>query len=100
MTESLPIPNRASLRIVSETGVRHGQRPSATVLCSSRSGADRTLLPAAYVSEKFSEIEKNQGRPIAPSTATKLESQSQRDIRHSLLSSSSRRTQRQGLRTA
>ncbi|MEA2658514.1 MAG: hypothetical protein QOF64_1105 [Candidatus Binatota bacterium] len=75
MTESLPIPNRTSLRIVSETGVRHGQRPSATVLA--RPAVVRTVPspPPLTFQQKFLEIEKNQGRPIAPSTATALRSQ-------------------------
>ncbi len=75
MTESLPIPNRSSLRFVSETGVRHGQRPSATVLA--RPAVVRTAPPPPPLTfqQKFSEIEKNQGRPIAPAVAAALRSQ-------------------------
>ncbi len=91
MTESLPIPNRTSLRIVSETGVRHGQRPSA--LCSLvPQWCDRTLSPAAYVSAKIFGNRKEPGpahRAIYRHKA-QIPDESQRDIRHSLSSSSRR----------
>jgi hypothetical protein len=75
MTEPLPIPSRSSLRLVSETGERRNQRPSANILA--RAAVVRTAPPAAppTFQEKLPEIQKTQGRPIAPSTALTLSSQ-------------------------
>jgi len=74
-SESLPIPSRSSLRIVSETGERRNQGPSANVLA--RAAVVRTAPPAPppTFQEKLPEIQKSQGKPIAPSTAVALTSQ-------------------------
>lgn len=66
LSHSLPIPARTSLRIVPETGVRHGQGPSAAVLA--RPAVVRTAPPPPPLSfqQKFSVIQKNQGHPVAP----------------------------------
>ena len=73
-SESLPIPSRSSLRIVSETGERRNQGPSANVLA--RAAVVRTAPPAPppTFQEKLPEIQKSQGKPIAPSTAVALTS--------------------------
>ena len=73
--EPLPIPSRSSLRVVSETGERRNQRPSANVLA--RAAVVRTAPPAPppTFQEKLPEIQKSQGKPIAPSTAVALTSQ-------------------------
>ena len=65
-TESLPIPNRSSLRIVSDNGARRGHRPSTTVL--NRTAVVRTALPnpPRVFQEKLPEIQKNQGRAVEP----------------------------------
>ena len=68
-SESLPIPNRSSLRIVSESeGRRRGHSPSANVL--QRAAVVRTVPPAPVrtFQEKLPEIQKNQGRPLEPSS--------------------------------
>ena len=72
--EPLPIPSRSSLRVVSETGERRNQRPSANVLA--RAAVVRTAPPAPppTFQEKLPEIQKSQGKPIAPSTAVALTS--------------------------
>jgi hypothetical protein len=77
-SESLPIPNRSSLRVVSETGGRRGYKPSANVL--NRTAVVRTAPPAPPPSfrEKLPEIQKAQGRPIEPSRALALVSQADR----------------------
>ncbi len=74
-SESLPIPSRSSLRIVSETGERRNQGPSANVLA--RAAVVRTAPPAPppTFQEKLPEIQKSQGKPIVPSTAVALTSQ-------------------------
>ena len=74
-SEPLPIPSRSSLRVVSETGERRNQRPSANVLA--RAAVVRTAPPAPppTFQEKLPEIQKSQGKPIAPSTAVALTSQ-------------------------
>jgi hypothetical protein len=74
-SQSLPIPNRSSLRVVSDTGERRNQRPSANVL--PRAAVVRTAPPAPppTFQEKLPEIQKTQGQPIAPSTALALASQ-------------------------
>ena len=66
--ESLPVPNRSSLRIVSEAGGRRGHRPSAKIL--DRAAVVRTAppAPARTFQDKLPEIQKNQGRPVAPSS--------------------------------
>ena len=73
--ESLPIPNRSSLRVVSETVKRHDQRPSDNILA--RAAVVRTTPPPPppTFQEKLPEIQKSQGRPIAPSIALALASQ-------------------------
>ena len=65
-TESLPIPNRSSIRIVSENGGRRGNRPSTTVI--NRTAVVRTALPnpPRAFQEKLPEIQKNQGRAVEP----------------------------------
>ena len=70
--EPLPIPSRSSLRVVSETGERRGHRPSANVLA--RAAVVRTAPPAPppTFQEKLPEIQKSQGRPVAPSIAVAL----------------------------
>ncbi len=75
MIESLPIPNRSSLRIISEAGVRRGQRPSAAVLARPAVVRAQPPAPPATFQQKFPAIQKNQGRPIAPSMAATLRSQ-------------------------
>jgi len=77
-SESLPIPSRSSLRIVSETGARRGHRPSANVL--NRAAIVRTAPPAPppTFQEKLTHIQKNQGKPVEPSTAAALASQTDR----------------------
>jgi hypothetical protein len=74
-SESLPIPSRSSLRVVSETGERRNQRPSANVLA--RAAVVRTAPPAPppTFQQKLPEIQKSQGKPIAPSTAVALAAQ-------------------------
>jgi len=71
-SESLPIPNRSSLRVVSETGGHRGYKPSANVL--NRAAVVRTAPPAPPPSfrEKLPEIQKAQGKPIEPSRALAL----------------------------
>jgi uncharacterized protein DUF6600/FecR-like protein len=73
-SESLPIPTRSSLRVVSETAGRRGHKPSANVL--NRAAVVRTAPPAPPPTfrEKLPEIQKTQGRPVAPSAALALES--------------------------
>jgi hypothetical protein len=65
-TESLPIPNRSSIRIVAENGSRRGNRPSTTVI--NRTVVVRTALPnpPRRFQEKLPEIQKNQGRAVEP----------------------------------
>jgi len=76
--DSLPIPSRSSLRVVSETGARRGHRPSDNVL--NRTAVVRTAPPAPPPSfqEKLPHIQKSQGRPIEPSAAFALASQDDR----------------------
>jgi FecR protein len=76
--EPLPIPSRSSLRVVSDTGVRRSLRPSANVLA--RAAVVRTAppVPPPTFQEKLPVIQKNQGKPIAPSTAASLSSQKDR----------------------
>jgi len=73
-SESLPIPNRTSLRVVAETAGRRGHRPSANVL--NRAAVVRTAPPAPPPSfrEKLPEIQKAQGKPIEPSQGLALTS--------------------------
>jgi DNA segregation ATPase FtsK/SpoIIIE-like protein len=65
-TETLPTPNRSSLRIVSENGGRRGYRPSDKVI--NRVAVVRTAVPAAprAFQDKLPEIQKNQGKAVAP----------------------------------
>jgi FecR protein len=71
-SESLPIPNRTSLRVASETGGRRGFKPSVNVL--NRAAVVRTAPPAPPPSfrEKLPEIQKAQGKPIEPSQGLAL----------------------------
>ena len=71
-SESLPIPNRSSLRVASETGSRRGYKPSANVL--NRAAVVRTAPPAPPPSfrEKLPQIQKAQGKPIEPSQGLAL----------------------------
>jgi hypothetical protein len=73
-SESLPIPNRTSLRVVAETGGRRGYKPSANVL--NRAAVVRTAPPAPPPSfrEKLPAIQKAQGKPIEPSQELALTS--------------------------
>jgi len=66
LTETLPIPNRSSLRIVSDSGVRRGFRPSAAVL--NRAAVVRTAPPAPPrpFQDKLVEIQKNHGQAVEP----------------------------------
>ncbi|HEY7221392.1 MAG TPA: DUF6600 domain-containing protein, partial [Candidatus Binatia bacterium] len=68
----LPIPNRSSLRIVGETGERRSYKPSAAIL--GRAAVVRTAPPPPppTFQEKLPAIQKNQGKPLAPSTAAAL----------------------------
>jgi hypothetical protein len=77
-SESLPIPNRSSLRVISESGVRRGSIPSPNVL--NRAAIVRTAPPPPPPTfrEKLPEIQKNQGKPIAPSTASALASKNEK----------------------
>ena len=77
-SESLPIPNRSSLRVARENGARSGHRPSANVL--NRAAVVRTALPPAAPTfqEKLPYIEKSQGKPVEPSAAAALASQDNR----------------------
>jgi hypothetical protein len=70
--EPLPIPNRSSLRIVSESGERRTGRPSVKVL--NRAAVVRTAPPAPPPTfrQKLPEIQKSQGKPIEPSAAGAL----------------------------
>jgi DNA segregation ATPase FtsK/SpoIIIE-like protein len=65
-TETLPTPNRSSLRIVSENGARRGYRPSDKVI--NRVAVVQTAVPAAprAFQDKLPEIQKNQGKAVAP----------------------------------
>ena len=73
LTESLPIPNRSSLRIVSDNSVRRGFKPSAAVL--NRAAVVRTAPPAPprAFQDKLAEIQKNQGRAVEPAAAASSE---------------------------
>lgn len=64
--ESLPIPSRSSLRIVSENGGRRGQRPSDKIV--NRVAVVRTAVPASprAFQDKLPEIQKNQGKAVEP----------------------------------
>jgi hypothetical protein len=75
ITDSLPIPSRSSLRVVSETGGRRDHRPSDRVLA--RAAVVRTAPPPAQATfqEKLPEIQKRQGKPLDPSTVVALASQ-------------------------
>ena len=77
-SEPLPIPNRSSLRVISESGVRRGVMPSTTVI--NRAAVVRTAPPAPPPTfrEKLPEIQKNQGKPIAPSAASILASKNEK----------------------
>jgi uncharacterized protein DUF6600/FecR-like protein len=77
-SESLPIPNRSSLRVISESGVRRGSIPSPNVL--NRAAIVRTAPPPPPPTfrDKLPEIQKNQGKPIAPSTASALASKNEK----------------------
>ncbi len=65
-TEDLPIPNRSSLRIISENGGGRRHKPAANIL--SRTAVVRTAVPnpPRAFQEKLPEIQKSQGRPIEP----------------------------------
>ena len=64
--DTLPIPTRSSLRMMSEDGRRRGFKPSDQVL--NRAAVVRTAPPAPprAFQEKLPEIEKNQGRALDP----------------------------------
>ena len=64
--DSLPIPNRSSLRLASESGVRRGHQPPVTIV--NRTLVVRTAPPAPprTFQEKLPEIQKNQGMPVEP----------------------------------
>jgi hypothetical protein len=65
-SDSLPIPNRSSLRVLSENGGRRGHRPSDKIV--NRAAVVRTLPPAAprAFQDKLPEIQKNQGKAVEP----------------------------------
>ena len=71
-TVDLPIPNRASIRVFSETGGHRGYKPPANVL--NRVAVVRTAppLPPPTFQEKLPAIQKAQGKPIEPSQASTL----------------------------
>src|SRR6266508_1777598 len=71
-SESLPIPNRSSLRVISETAGRRSYKPSANVL--NRAAVVRTAAPAPSFREKLPAIQKAQGKPIEPSQGLALTS--------------------------
>jgi hypothetical protein len=79
-TESLPIPSRSSLRIVSDNGGRRGHRPSDKII--NRVAVVRTAVPAAprAFRDKLPEIQKNQGKAVAP-TRTLAATQDDRRVR-------------------
>jgi hypothetical protein len=66
ISDSLPIPSRSSLRIVSENGGRRGHRPSDKIV--NRVAVVRTAVPAEprAFQDKLPEIQKNQGKAVAP----------------------------------
>ncbi len=66
LTEALPIPSRASLRIAADSGARPGFTPPANVV--NRAAVVRTAPPAPprAFQEKLAEIQKNQGKAVAP----------------------------------
>ena len=72
--DSLPIPNRSSLRIVAESGQRLGHRPPHHIL--NRAAVVRTAPPAPVrtFQEKLPVIQKNQGRPLEPSALFQISS--------------------------
>lgn len=65
-SDSLPIPNRSSLRVVSENGGRRGHRPSDKIV--NRAAVVRTAVPASprAFRDKLPEIQKNQGKAVEP----------------------------------
>ena len=70
---ALPIPNRSSLRIISESGSR-GFRPPVNVV--NRTAVVRTAppLPPPTFQQKLPQIQKSDGKPVAPSQAGALAS--------------------------
>lgn len=66
--DTLPIPNRSSLRIVAEDGGRRSHRPADHIV--NRAAVVRTAPPAPVrtFQDKLPEIQRNQGRPLEPST--------------------------------
>lgn len=66
VSDSLPIPSRSSLRIVSENGGRRGHRPSDKII--NRAAVVRTAVPASprAFQDKLPEIQKNQGKAVEP----------------------------------
>jgi hypothetical protein len=74
-SESLPIPSRSSLRVLSETEARRGHRPSANVL--NRAAVVRTAPPPPppTFQQKLPHIQKSHGKPVEPSRAAALASQ-------------------------
>jgi DNA segregation ATPase FtsK/SpoIIIE-like protein len=71
-TVDLPVPNRSSIRIFSETGGHRGYKPPPNVL--NRVAVVRTAppLPPPTFQEKLPAIQKAQGKPIEPSQASTL----------------------------
>jgi len=70
--QPLPIPNRSSLRVAGEKERPRSHRPPATIL--SRAAVVRTALPPPppTFEQKLPEIQKGQGKPVAPAAAAKL----------------------------
>ncbi|MBI2533154.1 MAG: FecR domain-containing protein [Deltaproteobacteria bacterium] len=70
--QPLPIPNRSSLRVAGEKERPRGQQPPATIL--SRAAVVRTALPPPppTFEQKLPEIQKGQGKPVAPAAAAEL----------------------------
>ena len=72
MQQPLPIPNRSSLRVAGEKERPRSPQPPATIL--SRAAVVRTALPPPppTFEQKLPEIQKGQGKPVAPAAAAQL----------------------------
>jgi uncharacterized protein DUF6600/FecR-like protein len=70
--QPLPIPNRSSLRVAGERERPRSQQPPAAIL--SRAAVVRTALPPPppTFEQKLPEIQKGQGKPVAPAAAAAL----------------------------
>jgi len=72
MERPLPIPNRSSLRVAGERKRSRSQQPPASLI--SRAAVVRTALPPPppTFEQKLPEIQKGQGKPVAPAAAAEL----------------------------